>query len=319
MTAKRTGPSFRDLQTTAKEINTFLMGDKIPTSKVAGDVLGSTIKDALGVLDPKKDSLTKGTILTLTGLGVDMEKFQVKADGEVKKQKVKSDGQKVAEELNTLLKLTDPIDTTNFKKINEEIIDVCGDIQDGEFPRSAFSDLTLKVFKALDIKLVWAKKAPAKKKAAEPKKVEAKVKKEEVKKEEVKKEEVKKEEVKKEEVKKAEPKKKKGPAPKKAYEFKQYEVHKYATMIPAMNEEQFKELVLDIQENTQLQPILTFEDVIIDGRSRYEACKVLNIMPLTTPWDGKEEDLLTSIISWNIKRRPSDSWTESLIGCGTAP
>ncbi len=80
-------------------------------------------------------------------------------------------------------------------------------------------------------------------------------------------------------------------------------IHRFAMMIPEMVKDQFDELKSDISANGLKIPILTFQDKIIDGRSRYDACLELGIDLRFEEWEGKEEDLLASIISWNIKRR----------------
>ena len=81
----------------------------------------------------------------------------------------------------------------------------------------------------------------------------------------------------------------------------QYEFHEVANQFPLMTENEFQELVKDIKENGQSEPIKIYQNKIIDGRNRYKACLELDIEPKTQEWDG-EGSLIAKVVSLNLKR-----------------
>lgn len=81
------------------------------------------------------------------------------------------------------------------------------------------------------------------------------------------------------------------------------EIHEYAKIFPPMSEEEFNELVEDIRQNGQLEPIVVYEGKILDGRNRYNACLKLGIKPKMVDYDGENLSPLNFVISKNIKRR----------------
>ncbi len=68
-----------------------------------------------------------------------------------------------------------------------------------------------------------------------------------------------------------------------------------ADIFPLMNKISFEELKKDISKNGLLEPIWTYQDQIIDGRNRYNACKKLKIEPVFNEWTAK--DRLLSLLS----------------------
>jgi len=81
-------------------------------------------------------------------------------------------------------------------------------------------------------------------------------------------------------------------------DFKEHELSK---IIPSMSEEEYRNLKEDIKQNGLINPIVLYEEKIIDGRHRFHACKELKIEIKTEEYKGKQP--LTYIISQNIKRR----------------
>ena len=81
-----------------------------------------------------------------------------------------------------------------------------------------------------------------------------------------------------------------------------YEFHPLSAIFPLMNQEGIRELGLDIKNNEQKEAIVLFEGKILDGRNRYLACKMFNIVPR---YEKLKEgiDPLTFIISKNLYRR----------------
>ena len=100
---------------------------------------------------------------------------------------------------------------------------------------------------------------------------------------------------------------------------KEIKIYKYAQMIPEMEKDQFEELKQDLKENGQKFPILTYKNEIIDGRSRYNACLEIGLSPKFEEWEGKEEELLSSIISWNLKRRHLTPAQRAALGAELLP
>lgn len=68
-----------------------------------------------------------------------------------------------------------------------------------------------------------------------------------------------------------------------------------------MSDEDFAILSKDIATNGQLEPITTFEDAILDGWHRYQACAELNIAPKTQEFTG--DDPAAFVLSKNLHRR----------------
>jgi len=77
--------------------------------------------------------------------------------------------------------------------------------------------------------------------------------------------------------------------------------HKFADIFPLIEGEELEQLKIDIKEHGLLQPIVLFEDQILDGRNRYIACKDLDIEPKFEEYKGTKP--LEYVISGNLKRR----------------
>lgn len=79
--------------------------------------------------------------------------------------------------------------------------------------------------------------------------------------------------------------------------------HPAADIFPLMQGDELNELVTDIRAHGLRQPIVTFEEQIVDGRNRARACERAGVEPHYTPFQGEEKDLVAFIISANIHRR----------------
>jgi len=77
--------------------------------------------------------------------------------------------------------------------------------------------------------------------------------------------------------------------------------HRLASYFPIMEGEKFDKFVEDIKKNGQLEPIITFDNQILDGLNRYKACQQLGIEPKFTEYKGK--DPLHYVVSVNVHRR----------------
>ncbi|KKN13995.1 hypothetical protein LCGC14_1000720 [marine sediment metagenome] len=88
--------------------------------------------------------------------------------------------------------------------------------------------------------------------------------------------------------------------------------HNLASIFPMMNEKEFKELKEDIKQNGLIDTIITFEEKILDGRNRYNACKELGVEPKFKEYKGSNP--LQFIISTNLKRRHLNESQKAIIG-----
>jgi ParB-like chromosome segregation protein Spo0J len=90
--------------------------------------------------------------------------------------------------------------------------------------------------------------------------------------------------------------------------------HPLADIFPLMEGEAFDELVADIKANGLVDPIVIFDDMILDGRNRYRACQAASVTPtFRLAVQSPEEkpnlarplitDPLAYVISANIRRR----------------
>lgn len=79
------------------------------------------------------------------------------------------------------------------------------------------------------------------------------------------------------------------------------DIHPLADIFPSMTDEQFEVFKQDIATEGLLDPIVTHEGLILDGRHRYRACQELGIEPEFREFGGK--DPFRFIVSQNLHRR----------------
>jgi hypothetical protein len=79
-------------------------------------------------------------------------------------------------------------------------------------------------------------------------------------------------------------------------------VHPAATMFPMMNGQELELLVKDMGEHGLLEPIVTYQNQILDGRNRLRACELLEIEPQFIEWDGVGSPI-AFVLSRNLHRR----------------
>ena len=77
--------------------------------------------------------------------------------------------------------------------------------------------------------------------------------------------------------------------------------HPLANLFPLLGEEELTTLAQDIADNGLRLPITLHEGMILDGRNRYTACVMANVVPLFVDFDG--DDPVKFVISTNLHRR----------------
>ena len=60
---------------------------------------------------------------------------------------------------------------------------------------------------------------------------------------------------------------------------KPLEPHPFAALFPELPPEELSQLVRDIKERGQLEPIILYKGLILDGRNRYRACQIAGVKP----------------------------------------
>jgi len=80
------------------------------------------------------------------------------------------------------------------------------------------------------------------------------------------------------------------------------ELHPYVELYPPMRSDEFERLKEDIRINGVKHPIVVYNNLILDGRNRYNACKELGVVCPVTEWDNNGS-LLDYVISANSQRR----------------
>jgi N6-adenosine-specific RNA methylase IME4 len=77
--------------------------------------------------------------------------------------------------------------------------------------------------------------------------------------------------------------------------------HKLSNIFPLLNGTELTALADDIREHGLKEEIVTYEDQILDGRNRFNACKIAKVEPRFRQYKGK--DPLSIVISLNAMRR----------------
>jgi len=83
--------------------------------------------------------------------------------------------------------------------------------------------------------------------------------------------------------------------------MKDYQFHEYANIFPMLGSEELEELRADIEQNGLVEPLVLYEEKILDGRNRATACAMLGIEPPTVEYTGN--DPVAYVVSKNLKRR----------------
>ncbi|HEX8567724.1 MAG TPA: hypothetical protein VF648_18945 [Pyrinomonadaceae bacterium] len=85
-----------------------------------------------------------------------------------------------------------------------------------------------------------------------------------------------------------------------------------------MSDEELDQLAEDIAMFGQREPILLFENRIVDGRNRYLACEQRGITPIVVEYAGQESELVQLAISLNLRRRHLDESQRAMVAAKLA-
>lgn len=97
------------------------------------------------------------------------------------------------------------------------------------------------------------------------------------------------------------------------------EFHPVADIFPMMSDREFIDLVEDIREHGQREPVWLHADGrIIDGRNRYNACRRLGDEVKFRTYDGDDESLVAFVLSLNLHRRHLDESQRAMVAARIA-
>lgn len=94
-------------------------------------------------------------------------------------------------------------------------------------------------------------------------------------------------------------------------------IHQLAYLFPEMQPGEFAELKADIKANGLLEPIITYQDEIIDGRHRFKACEELGIEPRFEAYEG--DSPASFVVSKNLMRRQLTSSQKAAVAVDMLP
>src|SRR3990167_1201873 len=84
-------------------------------------------------------------------------------------------------------------------------------------------------------------------------------------------------------------------------ERNEVKIHKFAQGFPLLEKAELDALATDIKQNGLKQPIVLYEDSILDGRNRFAACQLAGVQPNFTEYSG--ESPAGYVLSLNLNRR----------------
>jgi len=79
------------------------------------------------------------------------------------------------------------------------------------------------------------------------------------------------------------------------------DAHEYAQLFPLATDEEIADMAADIKTRGLLNPIVTLDGLVLDGRNRLRACELAGVTPRFIEYSGT--DPLGDVLSWNLHRR----------------
>lgn len=99
---------------------------------------------------------------------------------------------------------------------------------------------------------------------------------------------------------------------------KRYSYHPACLLFPKLSREELQALSADIKVRGLLQPIVTYQEQILDGRNRLEACDLAGVEPRFVEWDGTGSPTEWAI-SANLFRRHLTSSQRAVVAYDLLP
>jgi ParB-like chromosome segregation protein Spo0J len=93
-------------------------------------------------------------------------------------------------------------------------------------------------------------------------------------------------------------------------------IHPIATIFPRPSDEVIDAMALDIKARNQQQPAVVFEDMILDGVTRQEACKRAGVEVWVVPYRG--DDPIGFVLSANLHRRHLNTGQRAVVAASLA-
>lgn len=90
-----------------------------------------------------------------------------------------------------------------------------------------------------------------------------------------------------------------------------HELHPLCTLFPRMAGAEFDALVADIAANGLQNPIVLFDEMVLDGGNRYRACQVADVEPRFVQFTG--DSIVSFVLSANLHRRHMSAGQQAAI------
>jgi N6-adenosine-specific RNA methylase IME4/ParB-like chromosome segregation protein Spo0J len=98
-----------------------------------------------------------------------------------------------------------------------------------------------------------------------------------------------------------------------------FEFHPLANLFPLIEGAEFDDLVADVKACGLREPVIVWQDKILDGRNRYRACRAAGITAqLSLFLPEVQGDALAFVISKNLKRRHLDDSQRAMVAADIA-
>ena len=98
---------------------------------------------------------------------------------------------------------------------------------------------------------------------------------------------------------------------------KKYRFHPACTVFPQLSDDELHDLADDIAVNGLRNPIVLWQGKILDGRNRYLACKIAEVEPRFTEFEG--DDPIGWVISQNLQRRHLTASQKAVVALDLLP